>query len=301
MQCYNAVAAVGRLIVKNVGGRVRAGGVGLAIPSETVTCGYGFNTLCWYAVSHKNDGLQWIASTSVGDANHRVGGGGMRRQCHAGGAVTSGPHETVGATCRECGALVQVYGNVACDGDGRDGAYGEMERIHLGTPVGIKMGIGVIPTGSIGGAVPAEFPTFVGRESRVLGSVDGQVQDCDTVASLHCLEILAVVSRGEVFIPIPTVAVASGRRPFLNCGMIYGQMQCHDAVATGDGAARDCIGGDRRAGIIGLAVPNKAVTSGNGFNALSGVAWFYDNGDGDGLAGATVGGAGDGIGGGTGG
>ena len=176
-----------------------------------------------------------------------------------------------------------------------------MERVHLCTPVGVKMGICVISTGSIGGAVPVEFPAFVGRKSRVLGPVDGQVQDHGTVASLHCLEMLAVVSRGEIFIPVPAVAVASGRRPFLSCGMIYGQMQCHDAVAAGDGAARDCIGGGRCAGIIGFAVPYKAVTSENGLDALSWFARSHEDSDGDRLAGASVGGAGDGIGGGVGG
>ena len=209
MQCYNAVAAVGRLIVKNVGGRVRAGGVGLAIPCEAITCGYGFDTLCRYAVSHKNDGLRWIASTSVGDADHRVGCGGMRRQCHAGGAVTSGPHETVGATCRECGAFIQVYGGVASDCNGRDMADGEVQRVHLRAAVDVGVRVGVISTGGIDGAIPAELAAFVGSEGCVLGPVDGQVQDYGTVASMDGLEVLYIVTTLIVGLTIPYIFVAS--------------------------------------------------------------------------------------------
>ena len=124
------------------------------MPGVAFACRYRFNTLGGDTGSHKNGDGGRLAHTPALRAGYRVGRGLHGRNDNAVGLSSRGPQIALCARGCECGGLELKDGGVARDGYNRDWKYGEMERVHLGTTVGIEMCVGVVSTLPICRAVP---------------------------------------------------------------------------------------------------------------------------------------------------
>ena len=104
-----------------------------------------------------------------------------------------------------------------------------------------------------GVAVAGGFCEFCGSEI-----ADGQMQGDHTVAIVHILECLHVITRRGVSLPVPGIGFTCCHAEFNMRTLVDGQMQRDGAVAAMNGLELLCVAARRGVGFI---VPCITVTS----------------------------------------
>ena len=226
-------------------GNGRSAGVGLTIPGEAVAS-HGGGVTGVAVVDGQVQGHHAVATGDVGELVRRGNG----RSAGVGHAV---PSEAVASHGVGVASVAVVDGQVQRDGAVATGNVGELVRRGNGRSAGV------------GHTVPGEAVASHGSGVTSVAVVDGEVQRDGAVATGNVGEHVSqgLGRGGDVGVLVPVEAVTSHGGGVTGVAVVDGQVQGHNAVATGN-VGELVRRGNGRSGVVGHAVPLEAVASHGG-------------------------------------